>query len=266
MSTEVQPRAATAERARIAERTLRQDRWWLQPVITSAVLLAFVVYATLRAFWGHDFFSEPYLSPLYSPCLSSGCGAAPHFSWLPTTAYVFTPAIWVLVFPLGIRLTCYYYRKAYYRAFWFSPPACAVAEPHKSYSGETRFPLIFQNIHRWFFYFGVVFVGVLVYDAVVSFKDTSGNWGHMGFGSIVLIIDAVLLGMYTLGCHSCLHIVGGRLRTFSQHPVRYRVWGWVSWLNGRHMQLAWMSLVWVALTDLYVWLVATNVFSDPRFF
>ena len=60
-------------------------------------------------------------------------------------------ALLVLPFLLGFRLTCYYYRRAYYRAFWQSPPACAVAEPHAKYTGETSFPLIFQNLHRYFF-------------------------------------------------------------------------------------------------------------------
>ena len=267
MSIETQPQATEpAPRAAIPARTLRQDRWWVQPAITAAVLGAFVVYATFRAFWGKYFFTEPYLSPLYSPCLASRCGAAPHFSWFPTWTYIATPALWVLVFPLGIRLSCYYYRKAYYRSFWGSPPACAVSEPHTSYSGETRFPLIMQNVHRYFFYFGMVFVGILVFDAVVSFKDTSGHWGHMGLGSVILIVDAVLLGLYTISCHSCRHIFGGRLRNFSKHPVRYRMWSWVTVLNAKHMQFAWTSLVFVALTDLYVWLVAAGVFSDPRFF
>ena len=70
-----------------------------------------------------------------------------------------SPALLILIFPLGFRLTCYYYRKAYYRGFWASPPACAVAEPHAKYTGETRFPLILQNIHRYFFYFAVLVAG-----------------------------------------------------------------------------------------------------------
>ena len=41
-------------RAEIEERTLRTDRWWLQPLITVAVLLSFVVYATFRAFEGKN--------------------------------------------------------------------------------------------------------------------------------------------------------------------------------------------------------------------
>ena len=67
-----------------------------------------------------------------------------------------SPALLILVFLLGFRLTCYYYRKAYYRSFWLSPPACAVAEPHATYTGETRFPLILQNVHRYFFYAAIV--------------------------------------------------------------------------------------------------------------
>ena len=39
--------------------------------------------------------------------------------WVPP--YTFSPLI--LIFPLGFRLTCYYYRKAYYRAFFLAPPA-----------------------------------------------------------------------------------------------------------------------------------------------
>ena len=72
-----------------------------------------------------------------------------------------------------VPFTCYYYRKAYYRAFWLSPPSCAVAEPHKRYTGETRFPLVLQNVHRYFFYLGVVLNAVLTYDTVVAFPTTT---------------------------------------------------------------------------------------------
>ena len=99
------------------------------PLTTFVVFSAFVVYATVRAFMGRDYYSAPYLSPFYSPCLgdcvegSSDFGQP--FAWFPLSA-----ALIILIFPLGFRMTCYYYRKAYYRAFWLSPPACGVAEPH----------------------------------------------------------------------------------------------------------------------------------------
>jgi len=254
-------------RASIGVRTLRQDRWWLYPLTTFAVFSAFVVYSSIRAFMDKDYFAEPYLSPFYSPCLgdcvkgSSDFGQP--FGWFPLSA-----ALIILIFPLGFRLTCYYYRKAYYRSFWMSPPACGVAEPHSSYSGETRFPLILQNIHRWFWYATFVVALILTWDAVLAFGPAPGESDgiHMGLGTVLMWANVALIWLYQLSCHSCRHIVGGRLRHFSKHPVRYKLWTWVSVLNKRHANYAWASLFSVALVDLYIFLLAANVFDDPRFF
>ena len=252
-------------RATIAARTLRTDRWWLQPLLTAVALLLFICYATFRAFQDAHYFAEPYISPFYSPCLTTSC-EGDTFPELFTGPSWISPAIYILVFPLSIRLTCYYYRKAYYRSFWLSPPACAVAEPHRRYTGETRLPLIGQNLHRYALYAALVINVILFYDAVLAFRDETGAWGHMGLGTLVLLVNAVLLALYSLSCHSCRHIVGGRINSFSRHPMRYKAWGLVSRLNGRHMQLAWASLVSVALTDFYVLLLATGTISDLRFF
>ncbi|MDQ3628231.1 MAG: hypothetical protein M3419_05390 [Actinomycetota bacterium] len=254
-------------RASVTEKTLRRDRWWLAPLTSFVVFTAFVVYATWRAFAGADYYASPYLSPFYSPCLSDACVAGssdfgtPFGGWFPLS-----PALIILIFPLGFRMTCYYYRKAYYRAFWLSPPACAVAEPHTTYTGETRFPLIVQNIHRYFWYAGAVVALVLTFDTVLAFRNEDKEWGHVGLGTVIFVVNIVLIWLYTLSCHSCRHIMGGRLRNFSKHPVRYRAWGLVSKLNARHGQYAWYSLFSVALTDLYVYLLATGAFDDPRFF
>ncbi|MFE3497998.1 hypothetical protein ACFXOS_33915 [Streptomyces sp. NPDC059175] len=272
MATGTEPHTDTgvhgASRAAIAPRHLRTDRWWLAPAATAAGLLAFIVYSTWRAFANSDYYAAPYVSPFYSPCLAENCvpmKGGPNWevfgSW-----WGLSPALLILIFPLGFRLTCYYYRKAYYRGFWASPPACAVAEPHTRYSGETRFPLILQNLHRYFFYLALPVAGILAYDTVLAFRDESYAWGHMGLGTLVFLVNIVLIWCYTLSCHSCRHIIGGRLRHFSKHPVRYRFWGWVSKLNERHMLLAWASLVSVALADFYVYLLASGVFDDPRFF
>lgn len=258
----------TGRRAAIPGHHLRTDRWWLAPAGTAAGLLAFVVYSTWRAFADAHYYAAPYVSPFYSPCLAERCRtmhAGPNAdlfgSW-----WAISPAIIILIFPLGFRLTCYYYRKAYYRGFWASPPACAVAEPHKKYTGETRFPLILQNVHRYFFYAALLVAGVLTYDTVLAFRDRHYHWGHMGLGTLVFLVNIVLIWAYTLSCHSCRHIVGGKLKHFSQHPVRYKAWVFISRLNARHMLLAWASLVSVALADFYVYLVASGVFADPRFF
>ncbi|MEV7414228.1 hypothetical protein [Streptomyces sp. NPDC089919] len=255
-------------RASIPARHLRTDRWWLAPAGTAAGLFAFVVYSTWRAFANADYYAAPYVSPFYSPCLADNCKPMPGGpDWgLVGSWWGLSPALLVLVFPLGFRLTCYYYRKAYYRGFWASPPACAVAEPHAGYSGETRFPLILQNLHRYFFYAALPVAGFLTYDTVLAFRDEHHAWGHLGLGSLLFLANIVLIWAYTLSCHSCRHIIGGRLRHFSKHPVRYRLWGWVGRLNSRHMQLAWASLVSVALCDFYVYLLATGTFDDPRIF
>ncbi len=199
-------------RAGITRRTLRLDRWWASPAATVTVLTCFVGYATWAAFAHADYYWAPYISPFYSPCLATTCLHARAGSLtdvhVPSLGvfgpwWVISPAVIILVVPLGFRLTCYYYRKAYYRSFWLSPPSCAVAEPHKSYTGETRFPLVLQNIHRYFFYLGLVLNAVLTYDAVVAFRNHGGQWGHMGFGTLVLVVNAALLWLYSLGCHSC---------------------------------------------------------------
>ncbi|MEU8519114.1 hypothetical protein [Streptomyces sp. NBC_01216] len=255
-------------RAAVGVRHLRTDRWWAAPAVTAAGLLAFVVYSTWRAFAGSDYYAAPYVSPFYSPCLAQNCvpmRGGPNWDLLGSW-WVLSPALVILVFPLGFRLTCYYYRKAYYRAFWASPPACAVAEPHRAYTGETRFPLLLQNAHRYFFYAALPVAAILTYDTVLTFRDASYAWGHAGLGTLVFLVNTVLIWAYTLSCHSCRHIVGGRLRHFSAHPVRYRLWTWAGRLNARHMLLAWASLISVALCDLYVYLLATGTFDDPRIF
>ncbi|WP_167760467.1 hypothetical protein [Blastococcus sp. CT_GayMR16] len=252
-------------RAAITAGTLRKDRWWLQPLITVVILAAFVAYSSFRAFQNAHYFAEPYISPFYSPCLTTAC-EGDTFPKLFTGPAWISPALYILVIPLGLRLTCYYYRKTYYRSFWLSPPACAVAEPHRRYTGETRLPLLGQNIHRYALYGALVFNVILTYDAVLAFRNEEGEWGHMGLGTLVLLTNAALLWLYSLSCHSCRHIIGGRLNHFSRHPLRYKAWTRISALNGRHAMFAWLSLFSVALADVYVFLLATGTISDLRFF
>jgi hypothetical protein len=255
-------------RASISQRTLRTDRWWLSPLLTTLGLATFVVYATIRSFvrtayWVPEYH---YLTPFYSPCLSDSCVAgSSHFG----TPFGELPGIIplgfvVLPFLLGFRLTCYYYRKAYYRSVWMSPPACAVAEPHAKYTGETRLPLIIQNVHRYFFYVALVVSLINTYDAITAFHGSGGGFGF-GLGNVVLLVNVVLLWAYTLSCHSCRHVTGGRLKHFSNHPVRYWIWTQVTKLNTRHMALAWTTLGTLTLTDLYVMLVASGALTDLRF-
>ena len=233
--------------------TMRRDAWWLELLPVVIVLGAFSVYATWRALEGAYYEWGPYLSPFYSPLIKP--------SWWP-----FSPAILILGGPLGFRATCYYYRKAYYRSFLLDPPACSVGEfrSHK-YRGETTFPLILQNLHRYFLYVALIFLIILWYDAIRAFWFEGGF--RIGVGSLVLLTNIILLSLYTFSCHSLRHIVGGKLDCFSCTAFggqRHAAWRGTSFLNERHMLFAWLSLFSVGLSDLYVRLVATGAIRDLR--
>ncbi|HZM76569.1 MAG TPA: hypothetical protein VFC19_12630 [Candidatus Limnocylindrales bacterium] len=254
-------------RAEIPAKTLRTDRWWLAPLITAVGLGAWVLYATVRVFMQKWYWVDQYsyLTPFYSPCVSDGCVPdAAHFGrFLPDNPLIPYAAL-SLPFLLLFRLTCYYYRKAYYRSFWISPPACAVPDGHKSYSGETRFPLIFQNAHRYAFYAAAIISVINTYDAILAHITAERTFG-LGLGNVILWINVIMLWAYTVSCHSCRHIIGGRLKHFSKHPVRYRAWTFVSRLNARHMALAWITLGTLAVTDFYIMALAAGWWPDLRF-
>lgn len=252
--------------------TKRADRWWVAPLLTVLGLGGFGVYATWAALQGGHYWFGAYLSPFYSPLLfidPAAAGAAPlaHAwfgswptwwpDWIPAS-----PAFLILAFPGSFRITCYYYRKAYYRSFFAMPPACAVgAVPHR-YRGETAL-FIFQNLHRYALYFALIFIGILYYDAGIAFFH-EGHFG-VGVGSVVLLLNATFLACYTFGCHSFRHLVGGKLNCFSTCTVgqlRHKAWEGSSCLNRRHMLWAWVSLFWVGFSDLYVRLCSMGVIHD----
>src|SRR5258706_7216590 len=146
--------------------TERTDAWWLEPMVQGLALLVLGAYATWAAFQGRNYEFGNYLSPFYSPLLKP--------KWWPLS-----PALLVLGAPPGFRGTCYYYRKAYSRAFFADPMACAVGEPRGSgYSGEASFPFLLQNIHRYPIYLAIPILFFLWVDIVRGFIFG----GHFGIG------------------------------------------------------------------------------------
>lgn len=256
--------------------TMRKDAWWLPSLATFLGFSAFIVYSTWAAFQGEHYSYGPYLSPMYSPLIweaaNQPLGTHAWFGvwpqWIPKVLMM-TPAMLILWAPGGFRFTCYYYRGAYYKAFWADPVACAVGEPRSHYRGERKFPLVMQNVHRYFLYLALIFLVILLYDAIhaMFFLGLDGK-RHFGIrvGTLVMVLNVLLLGSYTLGCHSLRHLIGGGKDEISKYPIRFALYKFVSKLNGRHMMFAWFSLFWVGFSDFYIRMCSMGVFRDFRLF
>ena len=243
--------------------TDRIDAWWKGPTAMALYLGLMVVYATWRGFMEADFwmFSEfgrsagvqtmaienqgsHVLSPLFSPLILPGGdglgGPIPEFLWW------MSPAMFILIFPAGFRGTCYYYRKAYYRAFFQQPTACAVSKPWNAYKGETKL-LVVQNLHRYFMYAALVYLPILSYDVLLSTHFEGGSWGF-SVGTLVLALNVILLTGYTLGCHAFRHLIGGGTNDWTSSGMarfKYKLWSFSTYLNVHHKEWALYSLFWV---------------------
>jgi hypothetical protein len=255
-------------------KTSRRDRWWMAPATTALGLLVFFGYLTFRAFRATYVWFDPYISPAVAPPVftpaSGYAGAVPvsHAwfgafpGWWPSFVPQ-SPAFFIPALAIAFRFTCYYYRGAYYKAFFLTPPNCAVGGVPRKYQGE-RVLLIFQNLHRYTLY-GALFLLVFLWSEAFGAFFREGRFG-IGVGTVVMLVNAALLSSYTFGCHSWRHLIGGRKDCFSCRggvvSSRYRLWRVSSWLNERHMACAWFSLAWVSFTDLYIYLLSTGTVRD----
>jgi hypothetical protein len=282
----------------VNEGTQRKDNWQLAPLLTFLGFSIFIVYATFRAFQ-NDWFMVPgtqYLSPMYSPYMPDVLEflgiRIPQLEKMTAhggLGWILSPALLILWAPAGFRSTCYYYRKAYYRSFFGSPSACAVGPKAgnplfdiesgtlgrllgmgKKYTGERSFPLVLQNLHRYFFYVAALFILILSYDAFASFFLPGYAGLRVALGSFVFTVNVVLLALYTFGCHSWRHLLGGKTDCWSScgmvGEARHHAWQRQSILNEHHMLFAWLSLFTVGFADLYVFLVSKGIWTDPVFF
>ena len=260
--------------------TDRIDAWWKGPTAMALYLGLMVVYATWRGFMEADFwmFSEfgrsagvqtmaienqgsHVLSPLFSPLILPGGdglgGPIPEFLWW------MSPAMFILIFPAGFRGTCYYYRKAYYRAFFQQPTACAVSKPWNAYKGETKL-LVVQNLHRYFMYAALVYLPILSYDVLLSTHFEGGSWGF-SVGTLVLALNVILLTGYTLGCHAFRHLIGGGTNDWTSSGMarfKYKLWSFSTYLNVHHKEWALYSLFWVMFADFYVYACTMGWWTD----
>lgn len=244
-------------------KTDRKDAWWWEQVFTIVALTVFGFYGIYRAFENGFYEVGPYLSPFYSPNLKAMFPES--FEWLKLS-----PAFLILWAPLGFRGTCYFYRRTYYRAIFNDPPACAVDKPKQGflrpladYTGETLFPFVLQNFHRYFLYVALILV---VFHWVHAFESLMYN-GQIGFGvgSLIIWLDTIMLTLYVFSCHSLRHLIGGRLNSFTGgffSRLAYLKWFNQTKLNQEHWFYAWVSLFTVGLCDLYIRLVASGAITD----
>lgn len=240
--------------------TGRDDAWWWSPLGVGFWLAVLVLYSAFSALlwkplFGTAYEADGYTSPFFVPFFKD-----------VSLPFGISPAILTLWIPIGFRVTCYYFRRAYYRAYLADPPACAVGEPsiHRRYRLETAFPFILQNLHRFFLYGALVLLTIHWIEVLGSFA-ADGRL-RLGLGSVILVADVVLLTGYVSSCHSLRHIVGGRLDCFSctrATRTRHSAWKRLSGLNARHMIWAWASLVSVVAADVYIHLVSLGVLTDP---
>ena len=257
----------------------RKDAWWTSPLGFFLLFSAFGLWATFRAFQNSNYEFQNYLSPFYSPTIPLRISVPVPWSH---TGYIISPALYILVFPLSFRLTCYYYRKSIYRSYLADPAGCAVAEPKmlqklrfRKYTGERAFPLIAMNFHRFAFYAAAIFMLFLWKDAIDAFffwNSASASTGtHFGIhiGSLVFLANVLLLSSYTFSCHSWRHLIGGGVDCYSctaMNKTRYGMWQKISFLNEKHGLWAMMSLCSVALTDVYVYLISSHAIPDISIF
>jgi hypothetical protein len=245
--------------------TERRDLWWLEPLAIVIGLGGFIVYSFFVSIANANYYVEPYLSPFYSPCIAANCihPTLPIIgSW-----WNLSPALLVVGSPVAFRATCYYFRRAYYRSFFMSPPACAVPDARKTYSGETKFPFVLQNIHRYALYLAALVIGIHWIDLPHAFSFAAADGTHhfgIGLGSIILTFEVVLLTGYVASCHAARYLVGGYLDSFHKASLRFRLWSLSNRLNPNHAWWGWLSLIPVIAGDAYIRLLAAGVLIDPR--
>ena len=141
-----------------------------------------------------------YVSPFYSPPVGRP-------DWLP---WFITAPMFILWIPLGFRATCYYYRKAYHRAFFTRRRSARVQEKEprspENYRGEraasssTTFTGTFCMPRSW----SSLFSGT-TRCSPSSLRGRSRSGG----GSLPWLLNVVLISAYTFSCHSMRHLVGG---------------------------------------------------------
>jgi hypothetical protein len=235
--------------------TNRTDQWWKQPLLLLLGGILAIGYLTWAAVQNAHFEHGPFVSPIY---------ATP---WVPSW-WSFSPAFILLWIPAGFRATCYYGRKAYYRAGFGDPASCAVEEPYrKGYTGETVFPFVLNNLHRFFLYLAIAMTLLHWFELLQSIWANGSV--YLGIGTLIMLMDTVALSLYVLSCHSFRHLFGGN-RCFggcsNSAKVKHDIWSVISAINVFHDRWFWISLISIVIADIYIRMLSMGIIPfDPHF-
>jgi len=168
----------------------------------------------------------------------------------------YSPTILIVPLPGAFRLTCYAYRKDYHRHLFNHPLGCANPNradgANRKYTGERNAIFQLENFHRYFLYAGIAILPFFYYDFAHSLAFSGGI---LRLGSLFLLANALTLTAWTLSCHAFRHLIGGNVDCYScvaGGGLRKNVYERQSWLNKHHEALAWISLLTIFFTDLYL--------------
>ena len=200
------------------------------PLITFIVFSSFVVYVTWALLQGEHYHYGNYLSPLYSPELF---GDSPHAVFGPWTLAVADPVHPLFAgdadpgLPAGVPHDLLLLpRRLLQGVLGRSRRLRRRRAARRATAARPSCRCIIQNVHRYALYFALLFIVLLSIDVVQGFRFNDAATGDatfgIGVGSLVLLINVVLIAGYTLGCHSFRHLVGGMLDTLSRSPASAR--------------------------------------------
>lgn len=190
----------------------------------------------------------------------------------PINGYIdpfYSPTVLIVPIPGLFRLTCYAYRKDYHRHLFHHPLACENTEREdaatRRYTGEKNAVFQFENLHRYLLYAGILLLPFFYYDFYVSLTYANS----LRIGSLVILANALTLTAWTLSCHAFRHLIGGNIDCYScarAGGARNSVWRFQSWWNSHHEALAWISLLTIFFTDLYLRGLAAGLPIDHMLF
>jgi hypothetical protein len=182
----------------------------------------------------------------------------------------YSPTILIIPIPTLFRLSCYAYRKDYYRHLFEHPLGCSNAtrgeKETRKYTGERNAILQLWNYHRYFLYAGLLILPFFYYDVFHSLTYSGGLVVRLG--SLILLANTLIVTAWTLSCHAFRHVIGGNIDCYScvyGGKTRKSIFDIQTWWNSHHEAIAWVSLITFFLTDLFLRALQAGLPVDFKF-